>query len=170
MERTLKVLNQLERRRVITRYAIGGAIAMLFYSEPVLTYDLDVFFLLPPGPSALVTLKPIYDWLREKGYPAEKEHILIEGVPVQFIPAYNELVTEAVEKAAEIKFKRTKTRVLRVEHLLAIMLQTDRPKDRTRITQILEEASVDEKALSDILERHGLQEKWQAFRKLYYGE
>jgi len=43
MERTLKVLNELERSGIIETYAIGGGIAAIFYIEPVLTYHLDVF-------------------------------------------------------------------------------------------------------------------------------
>jgi hypothetical protein len=170
MEKTIKCLNELEKRRIVEKYAIGGAIAMLFYAEPVLTYDLGVFCFLPPQAGKIISLKPIYDYLKKKGYSVQKEHVLIEGIPVQFIPAYNELVAEALERAAEIKFKRTKTRVVRAEHLLAIMLQTDRPKDRTRITQLLEEAKVDADGLANILNRHGLAEKWQTFRKRYYDE
>jgi hypothetical protein len=43
MERTLQVLNELEKSGVLTRYAIGGAMGATFYIEPVLTFDLDVF-------------------------------------------------------------------------------------------------------------------------------
>ena len=46
MKRTLEVLNQLEKEGVFTRYAIGGAMGATFYTEPVLTFDLDVFVLL----------------------------------------------------------------------------------------------------------------------------
>jgi hypothetical protein len=41
MEATLKVLNELEREGVISRYAIGGAVGAIFYMEPFLTYDLE---------------------------------------------------------------------------------------------------------------------------------
>ena len=43
MKRTLQVLNELERDGVFTRYAIGGAMGATFYTEPLLTFDLDVF-------------------------------------------------------------------------------------------------------------------------------
>ena len=42
MEATLRVLNELERNGVISRYAIGGAVGAIFYTEPFLTYDLDI--------------------------------------------------------------------------------------------------------------------------------
>jgi len=41
MERTLRVLNELERAGVFSRYGIGGAMGATSYAEPVLTFDLD---------------------------------------------------------------------------------------------------------------------------------
>ena len=52
MEKTLQVLNALERGGVLRRYAIGGAMAATFYAEPVLTFDLDIFVLLPQAQAA----------------------------------------------------------------------------------------------------------------------
>ncbi len=167
MEKTIKVLNDLEKRKLIAKYAIGGAVAVLFHAEPVLTYDLDIYCFLPEPAGRLVTLSPIYECLRQQGYREDKEHVLIEGVPVQFIPAYNDLVVEAVAKAVAVKFKQTPTRVTRSEHLLAIMLQTDRPKDRTRITHLRAEAKIDARRLNGILKRHGLGAKWRKFKAQY---
>ncbi len=80
----------------------------------------------------------------------------IEGWAVQFLPIFNPLLKEAVEEANEIRFKRTKTRVMTAEHLVAIMLQTGRPKDFGRIHQFMEQDVVNSAALSGILERLGL--------------
>jgi hypothetical protein len=165
MEKTLKVLNKLEADGLIVKYAIGGAIALLFHAEPVLTYDLDVFCFLPKADGKLLTLGPIYSYLKEKGYREDKEHIIIEGLPVQFIPPYNDLVAEAVTRAKKIRFKRTPTKVIRAEYLMAILLQTDRPKDRARLAQLLDQASIDRGALTGILKRHGLESKWQKFKQ-----
>lgn len=170
MENALKMLNEMERKGIIEKYAIGGGIAAIFYMEPVLTYDLDAFVFLPKTHRRLITLSPLYDYLQKKGYKADREHIIIHGMPLQLIPAYNALVEEAVNKAREIRYKKTKTRVLRVEHLLAIMLQTDRPKDRARITQLLEEAHVNRGYLTTLLKRHGLWEKWREFKRRFYGK
>lgn len=167
MEKTVKVLNALEKAGLIRKYAIGGAIAVLFHAEPVLTYDLDVYCFLPPQTGALVSLAPIYAFLKKRGYREHKEHVLIEGVPVQFIPAYNQLITEAVEQAVATKFKRTKTRVVQFEHLLAILLQTNRPKDRTRLTHLRDEAKFSARLLNGILKRHGLAAKWREFKEQY---
>ena len=167
MEKTLKVLDDLEKKGLIKRYVIGGGIAVLFYAEPILTYDLGVFCLLPAEEGGLISLSALYKYLRKKGYREQEEHIVIEGIPVQFIPAYNELVEEAVEMANEVKYKEVKTKIVRVEHLLAIMLQTYRPKDRERILLILDEAQIDMPYLENVLERHGLHEKWNKFRRRY---
>lgn len=59
MEATLKVLNELEREGVINRYAIGDAVGAIFYMEPFLTYDLDVFVLLPKTSGGPLTLSRI---------------------------------------------------------------------------------------------------------------
>jgi hypothetical protein len=118
MEKTLKVLNELEKAGLVSKYAIGGSIAVLFHAEPVLTYDMDIYCFLPAQTGRLVTLSPIYGFLKKQGYREDKEHVLIEGVPVQFVPAYNDLVTAAVTEAVETKFKRTRTRVVQVEYLL----------------------------------------------------
>ncbi len=72
-------------------------------------------------------------------------------------------IEKALAQARDAPFGHTKTRVLRAEHLMAIMLQTYRPKDKARMTQMLEEADIDRDLLTGILERHGLLEKWQRF-------
>ena len=86
MEATLIVLNELEREGVISRYAIGGAVGAIFYMEPFLTYDLDVFVLLPRTSGGLVTLAPIYESLKGRGCEEDGECLLVEGMPVQFLP------------------------------------------------------------------------------------
>lgn len=43
----LAAIERLKKERVVKDYAIGGAIALVFWSEPIPTFDLDVFVLLP---------------------------------------------------------------------------------------------------------------------------
>ena len=163
MESTLKVLNDLETQGVLTRYAIGGAMALLFYTEPVATFDLHIFCFIPEsGP--LITLAPLYHALKAGGHTIDAAHVVIAGVPVQFIPAYNPLVIEALSESQERTFGETPTRVLRLEHLLAIMLQTGRPKDWQRAAMVSASAPFDEIQLLDILNRHGLTETWNRIR------
>ncbi|HKO95890.1 MAG TPA: hypothetical protein VJU86_02790 [Pyrinomonadaceae bacterium] len=110
-------------------------------------------------------LAPLYEYLSNKGYKAQKETIDIEGWPVQFLPIFNPLLEEAVEQAREVPFQRTKTRVMQAEHLVAIMLQTGRPKDHARIAQFIELEVVDQNRLAEILTRHGLFAKWKKLNR-----
>lgn len=161
MERTLQVLNALERAGDVTRYAIGGAMAATFYAEPLLTFDLDVIVLLQETPSGLLSLAPLYEALRRKGFTEEGECVLIEGVPVEFLPAYNALLEEALREAPDTLYESTPTRVLRVEHLVAVCLQTGRAKDRERVRVLREQATIDQEYLSDLLRRRDLGGKWK---------
>ena len=163
MKRTLEVLNELEKEGVFTRYAIGGAMAATFYVEPLLTFDLDVFVLLPPSPGGLISLSAIYEALRVRGYSEEQECVLIEGVPVQFIPSYNALVEEALARAREVDYEDVRTRVLQAEHLVAICLQTGREKDRERVRLLRAQSKIEPGQLADLLHRHNLEEKWRAW-------
>jgi hypothetical protein len=161
VRRTLEVLNELEKEGVFSRYAIGGAMAATFYTEPFLTFDLDVFVLLQPSTTGLISLAPIYQALRTRGYQEEKETVLIEGVPVQFLPAYNALIEEALAEAREVDYEGVRTRVARAEHLVAICLQTGRDKDRERVRILREQAGLDLGFLANVLKRHQLEEKWK---------
>ena len=124
MKRTLEILFELERAGVMSRHAIGGAMGATFYVEPFLTFDLDVFVLLPRAAGGLLTLTPLYGALRARGYAEEGEYVNIEGVPVQFLPAYNALLEEALQEAREVPYEDVQARVLRAEHLAAICVQT----------------------------------------------
>ena len=150
---------------VIEQYAIGGAVAAIFYIEPINTNDLDVFFHLKDSSTGLDILAPLYEYLFDLGYKGQGEAIDIEGWPVQFLPIFNPLLEEAVEQAKQVRFQRTKTRVMQAEHLVAIMLQTGRLKDHARIVQFIEHEVVDQKRLADILERHGLIKKWETLNR-----
>lgn len=161
MEKTLQVLNLLEREGTILRYAIGGAMAATFYAEPVLTFDLDVFVLLPPMAGPLLTLTALYEDLRRRAYIEEEECVTIEGVPVQFLPAYNALIEEALSKARDTYYEQTPTRVLRAEHLIAIAVQTGREKDRQRVRLLMEHTAIDRTFLEAVLARHGLEAAWK---------
>jgi hypothetical protein len=89
MEQTLKALNALERDGFIQRYALGGAVAALFYMDPFETEDLDVFILLAPSVNPLMPLAPLYEELRRRNFQEDGPYVTMHGVPVQFLPAYN---------------------------------------------------------------------------------
>jgi hypothetical protein len=144
---------------------MGGATALLFYTEPALTFDIDIFVFLPDAPktTGLIQLTPIYETLQAQGYQTEQEHIIIEGIPVQLIPAYNDLISEAILEAPLKPYEDIKVKVFTLEHLLAIMIDTNRPKDRARISDVLEQTEVDKNKLNLILQRYSLEKKWEKF-------
>src|SRR3989338_3365110 len=112
VKKTLEVLNDLKGKALIGDYAIGGGIATIFYTEPVFTYDLDVFVIVNPEPQGkIISLVPIYDYLKSKGYVWEGEHIVIEDIPVQFIPVGSGLEKEAIENAKDITYSGARTKV-----------------------------------------------------------
>ena len=84
MKGTIKVINQIKENGLIKDYAIGGGIATIFYVEPFLTYDLDVFIIPSEKMEKknVILLSALFDFLKNKGYQWKGEHILIEGVPV----------------------------------------------------------------------------------------
>ncbi|HEV7376221.1 MAG TPA: hypothetical protein VGN95_16000 [Pyrinomonadaceae bacterium] len=161
MKETLKVINQMVKDGVIEEYAIGGAVAAIYYLEPFDTADLDIFVQVNTPGSDLTILAPIYEYLVEQGYEAKGEFIYIEGLPVQFLPVFNSLTEEAVEKAQIIKYSQVATRIMRPEHLVAIMLDTGRPKDYLRISMFLEHGTVKRQKLHAVLKRHDLIKKWK---------
>jgi hypothetical protein len=164
VKRTLELLNELEKEGVFTRYAIGGAMGAIFYTEPFLTFDLDVFVVLPQTAGGLLSLTPIYDALHARGCDEEEnECVVIEGVPVQFLPAYNLLVEEALDHAHETTYEEVPVRVLPGEYLVALALQTGRDKDRERVRILREQAQLDMDVLADILRRHQLEGRWMGW-------
>jgi hypothetical protein len=56
---------------------------------------------------------------------------------------------------------------MQVEHLVAIMVQTGRPKDYARILRFLEAEAVNVAVLEPILAKHGLSKRWQEFLRKF---
>jgi len=163
MDKALQVIKDMARQGIIKAYAIGGGIAATYYIEPVLTYDLDIFFI--PAKEGLDVLAPIYEYAKERGFSTQAESILIEGFPVQFIPAYNDLIREAVENAATLRYRDVEARVVTAEYLAAVALQTGRAKDRERVVRLLDGAVIDRAILGRILESFGLVDKFKKIEK-----
>src|SRR5262245_58474370 len=127
MKRTIEVLNELQNDGVFSRYAIGGAMGAIFYTEPFLTFDLAMFVVLPQAAGGLLSLTSIYDALRARGHEQkQKECVVIEGIPVQFLPVYDSLIEEALKEAQDTTYEDVSTRIFRSEYLVAIALQTAR--------------------------------------------
>ena len=171
MIETLAMLNRMQADGIIGSYAIGGAVGATFYIAPAATLDVDIFVTLPiSSGSSLVSLTPIYEYLKARGCEAEGEHIVIGDWPVQFLTAAGALELEALEEAVDFDVEGVPTRVMTAEHLLGIALKTGRPKDFNRILQFLGLGAVNRDKLNRILEKHGLVEKWERFSQRYLDE
>ena len=155
------VLEQMRDEGLVSAYAIGGATAVLFYAEPTRTYDVGVFVTLPAGAHAsLDWLAPVYAWARGRGIATEGEHLLIEGVPVQLLPADNALVEEAVAEARVHDYEGVSVTVVGPEHLVALQagaLQAGGARRRERAWQLLQLGGVDRRRLRLILDRHAIE-------------
>ena len=170
MKATLEAINQMQTDGVIGKYAIGGAVGATFYLQPAATLDVDIFVTLPTSPGGLLlSLAPIYDYLKTQGCKVEDEYIVIGGWPVQFLPPSDELEREAVAESVSTTVEDVQTWVMTAEHLVAIALRTGRPKDHNRILQFLEQDAVDRGKMQAILERHGLASRWRQFEHKYLG-
>lgn len=86
---------------------------------------------------------------------------------MQFIPAYNRLVEVAVEQAQTIGVDGEPARIISVEHLIAILLQTYRGKDKQRVILLIEQAEYDEEKLRAILREFDLEDRWNDFKERF---
>lgn len=162
LKKTLEVINELHQKGLVKDYAIGGAVAALKWVEPFFTRDLDIFVIpiTEPGAPAVISFLPIYDSLKAKGYDRwTGQWILIEGIPVEFLPAEG-LAKEAVEEALRVEFEGIKTKVMTPEHLIALFVKAFREKDKMKIRLLLAQGKIDREKLGGILTRHGLGEKF----------
>jgi hypothetical protein len=152
-----RTLEQMCADGILTSYAIGGATAVLFYAEPTRTYDVDVFVTLPSSQAqSMAPLWAAYDWARQRNISTQGEHLVIEGVPVQLLPAFSPLVEEAIATARTHDYEGVPLRVVAPEHLVALALAAGGARRRERAWQLLESGSVDRQLLKAILDRHGI--------------
>jgi hypothetical protein len=168
IEEVFRTINQMRDDAVIERYAVGGAVGATFYLEPVSTLDVDIFIELHSAPGSLIiSLDPIFNYLRDLGFEMEGEHIIISGWPVRFLPPTSLLAQEALNEAAEMDVDGTPVCVFTVEHLAALALQTGRAKDKARLLQFIENGALDATRFEKMIERHQLTEKWQQFQRQF---
>lgn len=136
--------------------------------EPAATFDIDIFVSFGDHlEGALVSLEPIYTYLGRHGYKSEREHLVIEGWPVQFLAADDRLYREALHEAIEVPYEDIKIRVMTAEHLMVIALRTGRGKDLIRIEQFVELGAFDPHRLESILGGHQLLDEWKEFGGKY---
>ncbi|MCM0019226.1 MAG: hypothetical protein NBV67_04475 [Tagaea sp.] len=152
------------RDGVIRNYVVAGAVAAINYSEPVLTEDLDVLVSFDGPPSGLIDLTPQYRYLESRGYTRfEKEGVVIDGWPVQFLPVVDDQDLDAIASADVVAIDELRVPILSAIHVVLAAIRTGRSKDFLRIDQFLEERLVDLAALRAAISRFGLIDNWRTF-------
>jgi hypothetical protein len=150
----LRAANELVSAGLIKDYALGGALAAIYYTEPVTTYDADIVF-VASDETLSAGIPAIYSHLKSKGWRVEREHLLIKDFPVQFLAASG-LSEEAVREAKQVEYEGVPAKVFRPEYIIAIAASVGRHKDLARIEQLMTQAKIDKALLDDILRRYNL--------------
>src|SRR5437868_10941035 len=107
----LRAANDLLAAGLIEDWALGGALAAIYYLEPFTTYDADIFF-IPSDKGLTAGIPEIYGRLQAKGWKIEREHLLADGFPVQFLAASG-LTEEAVREGEKISFEGVTAKLFR---------------------------------------------------------
>ena len=167
--KAIKVINQLRDEGIISRYAIGGAVGAVFYIEPTQTQDIDVFLLESTPGSLIVSTEPITERLKQLGYSRwSEDKLVVEGWPVQFLPAAKLIEREAITQATEkLIAEGVAALIPPAEYLMAIAIDLGRPKDVVRLYQFHTEQAYDPEKLRVLLMKHSITEKWDRTLQLF---
>jgi len=166
IQKALQMANEMERKGIIGKYAIGEAIGTIYWTEAYATKDLDLFLRLPSISGGLL-LMPFMNYLAEQGYSFTAQYVNVGNLMVDFLGVYNPITEEALDNAVEIEVYDIPSRVFRPEYLLAIALQTGRVQDFQKVIKLFEQSQLDEKYLEKIIEQHELTGKWNEFKRKY---
>jgi len=154
----IRALNAMKETGPLREYAIAGAMALVFWTEPIATFDVDVLVWLSKPKGSITTLDDLYDWAKTHAYPIEAEHIFVSGVPVQFLPSHNALADEAIATAVALDYEGESVRVVRPEYLIALYLEPSAKtsKRRERAAALVESPDIDQDLLEKVLARYNL--------------
>src|SRR6266699_5874295 len=114
----LRAANELVSVELIKDFALGGALAAIYYTEPVTTYDADIIF-VASDKTLSAGIPAIYSHLQSKGWRVEREHLLVKDFPVQFLAASG-LTEEAVREANRIEYDGDPAKGFRPEYIIAV--------------------------------------------------
>jgi hypothetical protein len=169
VEALVQRLNALKARGLIGEHAIGGAMAFIYWAEPFETKDFDVFAFLPTSSAGLIDLGPVWKDLVDSGCAPEGQFVRVGRLLLDFVPPGDALDEEAIADAVTIRVGAETTRVFTPEHAVAIALRTWRGKDREHVDRLIRTGRrpLDVARLHDILQRFGLEERWQRFQEMY---
>ena len=150
----LRAANELVSAGFIKDYALGGALATIYYTEPFTTYDAYIMF-TATDKTLSAGIPAIDSHLQSKGWQVEREHLLLKDFPVQFLAASG-LTEEAVRNANSIAYEGVPARIFSPEYIIAVAASVGRHKDFARIEQLLDQARINRGLLDDIVHRYKL--------------
>jgi hypothetical protein len=166
VKQVVQLIHDMQGAGIIRNYALFGAIAQMRYTQPVITFDVDVLIALE-SPGRIAALSGVYAFCATKGYQTEGEAVRVGAWPVQFLPAYNALTREALEQAETTAIEGVEARVVRADYLAVIALDTGRAKDYERVLALLESGRTSRERVEALALRHGLGEAWRRFAKRF---
>lgn len=159
----LRWLDGLKRGRVVTDYAITGAVAASIWGEAVATQDLDVAVIIEPGVhSPLDPLRPVLNWASEHGFDLQGEHIVVHGVPVQLLPSSHPLIEEAIQHAVDVPYDTAEgAPMMRLVNPTCLVASWRIPGAHTargaeRAARLQDAGLLDEALLADLVTRYRL--------------
>ena len=160
MKRVIELLNRLLDKKIIDKYAIGGSVAVIFFTEPFETKDLDIFIpvVLSKG---LVDMSSIFDELK-RDIAIKDQFFVVDGIFLEFVPVYDSLTSEALDT----RILKEDVYVVKPEYSFAIALKTGRPKDYIKIEMLLSYVqNLDWELLEVLLKKYNLWEKWKKYEE-----
>lgn len=164
MKATPEAINLMQAEGVICHYAIGGAVAAVYYAEPATVLEIDVFVILPFDPNgSSASLTTFHDHLIARGWEPAGECFELGGWPVRFLVTDTDLKREAVASSIPIPLDSYRVWVVTAEHLIAIALTAKRSDDRPWMLRLVERDAIDELMLKAILSAPDLIGKWTQF-------
>lgn len=146
----IRRLNDFKKRKIIKDYSIFGGVATAAYMEPIYTEDVDVMVLVDTDDEFLRVFRALGK--------TENVYHVIDGTKVQLFPTtISSLYRDALLKSNKYRLGTFRTKVVRPEHLIMLLLTSFREKDKYRITRLLQSAS--RKYLNNLLRRFDDEEK-----------
>ena len=132
LREALGSLNRLREKGEIKDFAIAGAHAVMAYTEPFHSKDLDILIVLKDD----YDLANLYGFFKKRGNKTSNLFIVIDDINVHFLPSYmGDIYREAIEYASVIE--ELSCKVVSREYLIALLLIAYRPKDKIDVKQLL---------------------------------
>jgi hypothetical protein len=157
----VKLFNQAVERKVFSKYALAGGLAVEYYGAPIHTEDADFLVVFPESAGGVLDPSSLYKFFTSQGAAAVGEYLVLHGIKFQMIPANNPLDLEALASAVTVSEKGTSFFIITLEYLIALKLRAWRYKDRLHVNHLLDSrVSLNQGTLSSILRQHQLESRW----------